>query len=278
MNFHLLNPYVRYFFITDKYFCSNVNMYADDYRLFLGLSDGCNLIVENNVMPLKKGYLALIPPRTVYRLERQAQSEILIMNFDMDSSHSETDALSPTPATSLKKESEFSSLTIKPFDKFLFVDCNDLMQELLDIYTEYTHQAPYYMDIVSAKFKTFLIKLARTLKAESDLPEYLNEILSYLDKHFLENPTNSFLAKKFGFNPNYLSNIFKEHLGISLHAYLLNKKALYAKQLLVATELSVCEIAKEAGFTNQNRFCEFFKNKFGISPTQFRKSTTKFEQ
>ena len=35
MNFQLLNPYIRYFFITDIYFCSDVNMYADDYRLFL---------------------------------------------------------------------------------------------------------------------------------------------------------------------------------------------------------------------------------------------------
>ncbi len=278
MNFHLLNPYVRYFFITDKYFCSNVNMYADDYRLFLGLKDGCNLIVENNVMPLKKGYLALIPPKTFYRLERQHPSEILIMNFDMDSSHSDTDPLSPIPASNFKKESEFSSLYLKPFDKFIYIENSKSTDELLIMYDEYIRQAPYYMDIVSSLFKTLLIKIARNYKEENTLPKYLDEVLIYLDKHFSENPTNSFLAKKFGFNPNYLSNIFKEHLGISLHAYILNKKALYAKQLLVATELSICEIAKEAGFTNQNRFCEFFKNKFDVSPTQFRKMNTKFEK
>ena len=278
MNFQLLNPYIRYFFKTDKYFCSNVNMYADDYRLFLGIKNGCNLLINNEVLPIKEGFLAIIPPKTFYRLEKTTSSEILIMNFDMYSSHSDTDALSPIPASDFKKESEFSSLIIKPFDKFLFVDCGEQAQELLKIYDEYVRQAPYYMDIVSSLFKTFLIKIARNLNEENVLPKYLEEILSYLDKHFLENPTNSFLAKKFGFNPNYLSNIFKEHLGISLHAYILNKKALYAKQMLVATDLSVCEIAKEAGFTNQNRFCEFFKNKFDVSPTQFRKMMTKFEK
>ncbi len=278
MNFLLLNPYVRYFFITDKYFCSEVNMYADDYRLFLGLKDGCNLIIDNKTVPLTRDTVAIIPPKTFYRLEKVEDSEILIMNFDMDSSHSFTDPLSPIPATEFKEESEFSSLYLKPFDKFVTINSSDISADLLSLYEEYTHQAPYYMDLVSSLFKAVLIKLARFFKEENQYPDYLKEILKYLDEHFLENPTNTFIAKKFGFNPNYLSNIFKEYLGTSLHAYITNKKALYAKQLLVATDMTVCEIAKESGFLNQNRFSEFFKNKFGVSPTQFRKDNTKFEK
>ena len=44
MKYQLLDPYIRYFFKTDKYMCSKVNTYADDYRLFLGIIDGCVLI------------------------------------------------------------------------------------------------------------------------------------------------------------------------------------------------------------------------------------------
>ena len=222
--------------------------------------------------------MAIIPPKTFYHLEKVKDSEILIMNFDMDSSHSFTDPLDPIPAADFKKETEFSSLYLKPFDKFVFIENAEITDDLISLYDEYIHRAPYYMDLVSSLFKAILIRLARVCAEENHYPGYLKEILKYLDEHFIENPTNTFIAKKFGFNPNYLSNIFMEYLGTPLHSYITNKKALYAKQLLVATDMPICEIAKESGFTNQNRFSEFFKNKFNMSPTQFRKAMTKFEK
>ncbi|MBR6765127.1 MAG: helix-turn-helix transcriptional regulator [Clostridia bacterium] len=278
MSLSLLDPYIRYFFITDKYFCSSVYMYADDYRLFLGVKDGCVLVTEDKNIPLTENTAVIIPPKTFYRLEKQAPSEILIMNFDMDKSHADTDPLSPIPASAYKKESEFSVILPKPYDRLVVFNNEAIAKKLFDIYNEYTHQTAYYQELVSAEFKVLLIRIAGMCNTEAPYPKYLDDILKYLDKNFQSNPSNNDIAKLFGFNPNYLSNVFKECTGYSLHTYILNKKAVYAKQLLAATDMPIQLISEEAGFSNQNRFTEFFKNRFGISPSEFRKSSMLFKK
>lgn len=273
MKYQLLDPYIRYFFMTDKYLCSKVNMYADDYRLFLGISDGCVLICEDKEYPINKNSVAIIPPKTFYRLKKEKTSEIIIMNFDMDSSKTYVSSSSPIPANEFKEGTKCSSLSPKPFDKLIYIkDDENMKNTLLALYEEYLHQAPFYMEIVSSEFKTMLLKIAREYHAENKYPKYLDNILAYIDKNYLNDISNDDIAKIFGFNKNYLSNVFKEFLGISLHAYINNKRALYAQQLLIATDMTILEIAEETGFSSQNRFAEFFKNKFQISPTEYRKS------
>ena len=273
MKYQLLDPYIRYFFKTDKYMCSKVNTYADDYRLFLGIIDGCVLICEDKEYALNKNSIAIIPPKTFYRLKKIKNSEIVIMIFDMDSSKSYVNSSSPIPADEFKEDTKCSSLSPKPFDKLIFIDDNEnIKNTILMMYEEYLHQAPFYMEIISSEFKTLLLKIAREYNTEVQYPSYFEEILAYIDKIYLNKISNEEIAKKFGFNKNYLSNIFKEFLGVSLHRYINNKRALYAQQLLVATDMTVLEISDETGFSSQNRFTEFFKNKFQVSPTEYRKA------
>ncbi len=278
MKYQLLDPYVRYFLITDKYMCAQVDTYAEDYRLFMGLKNGCVLVCNNEEYPLNENCIAIIPPKTFYRLKRVVHSEILIMNFDMDSSRTYIDALSPIPASEYKKDTECSSLAPKPFNKPVIIESEAYKKILLRLYEEYLHQGPLYMELVMSEFKTLLIMIARDKASENTYPDYLEDILLYIDKIFLTKKTNDDIAKQFGFNKNYLSNIFKEHLGVSLHAYINNKKAFYAKQLLTATDMTIAEIAEETGFSSQNRFLEFFKNKFNMSPSEFRKTVRKYEK
>ena len=273
MKYQLLDPYIRYFFKTDKYMCSKVNTYADDYRLFLGIIDGCVLMCEDKEYALNKNSIAIIPPKTFYRLKKIKNSEIVIMNFDMDSSKTYVNSSRPIPADEFKEDTKCSSLSPKPFDKLIFIDDNEnIKNTILMMYEEYLHQAPFYMEIISSEFKTLLLKIAREYNTEVQYPSYFEEILAYIDKIYLNKISNEEIAKKFGFNKNYLSNIFKEFLGVSLHRYINNKRALYAQQLLVATDMTVLEISDETGFSSQNRFTEFFKNKFQVSPSEYRKN------
>ena len=78
MKYQLLDPYIRYFFKTEKYLCSKVNTYADDYRLFLGTKDGCILVCEGKEYSLNENSVAIIPPKTFYRLKKSKNSEISI--------------------------------------------------------------------------------------------------------------------------------------------------------------------------------------------------------
>ena len=270
MSLRHLDPYLRYFEMSDSYHCTKMTVYADDYRLFLGILDGCRLITESRTLELNDGCFAIIPPKTFYRLERHKDSELLIMNFDMDQSHSQSDCIAPFPENNFRQESEFSLLAPKPFDKLIYCSDPSVKDALIAIYKEYLLKAPFYNELISAEFKALLIRIARTHFSETHYPNYLEGVLRYIDECFPHAPSNRELAERFGFNGNYLSNVFKEHLGVSMHAYISNKRATYAQQLLVSTDMSVCRIAEETGFSSQNRFTEFFKNKFNISPLKYR--------
>lgn len=79
-------------------------------------------------------------------------------------------------------------------------------------------------------------------------------------------------AKVAGVNPFYLSKLFREETGETFVNHISEKRMQMGKKLLLETEFSVKEIASKIGYNDQNYFSKLFKAKFGVSPTDFRKS------
>jgi len=64
---------------------------------------------------------------------------------------------------------------------------------------------------------------------------------------------------------------FKSCFGIPPGDWLRKKRLDYSKHLLATSDKTVEEVVFEAGFKNRSHFSRIFKNKFGISPSHFRK-------
>ena len=58
---------------------------------------------------------------------------------------------------------------------------------------------------------------------------------------------------------------------MSPHEYLLSNRLLYAQNLLNNTDMNTTEIANVVGYSNLAQFNVVFKNKFGVTPGQYRK-------
>ena len=69
----------------------------------------------------------------------------------------------------------------------------------------------------------------------------------------------------------YFRKMFKKYMGISPLKYHLNLKILKSKELLLTSDKSVNEVSDELGFNSVYYFSRLFKNKTGVSPSQFRK-------
>ncbi len=84
-------------------------------------------------------------------------------------------------------------------------------------------------------------------------------------------PTVKFFAQKMNLSTNYFSDLLKSETGKSaqehLHYYLLER----AKTLLLGTNRPVNEIAFELGFEYAQNLTKLFKNKTGLTPTEYRK-------
>ncbi len=98
-----------------------------------------------------------------------------------------------------------------------------------------------------------------------------DDIVEFIKNNYHDvNLCVSVVADNFGFTPTYLSKQFKEQMGESLLDYINRFRLDKAKQLLKDLELSITDIASEAGYNNSNAFIRVFKKYEGITPGKYR--------
>ena len=81
----------------------------------------------------------------------------------------------------------------------------------------------------------------------------------------------SVLAEEFHLNPQYISQLFKNEIGVGFLAYLTNIRMEKAKKLLLSTSLSIAEVAEQSGYGDYRVFTKVFKKTEGITPSQYRR-------
>jgi two-component system response regulator YesN len=74
-------------------------------------------------------------------------------------------------------------------------------------------------------------------------------------------------------NPQYVSRLFKERAGENFHVFLSRVRMEKAAQLLMDGGYLTYEVSAIVGYGNQKNFTRAFKNRFGISPRQCKRST-----
>ncbi len=96
-------------------------------------------------------------------------------------------------------------------------------------------------------------------------------ITRYLQEHLAQDVSLSVLAEEFHLNAQYISQLFKNEIGVGFLAYLTSIRMEKAKKLLVSTSLSVAEVAEQSGYGDYRVFTKVFKKTEGITPSQYRR-------
>ena len=99
----------------------------------------------------------------------------------------------------------------------------------------------------------------------------ITEITRYMQEHLAEEVSLSVLSEEFHLNPQYISQLFKNEIGVGFLSYLTNIRMEKAKKLLVSTQLSMVEIAEQTGYGDYRVFTKVFKKTEGITPSQYRR-------
>ena len=100
-------------------------------------------------------------------------------------------------------------------------------------------------------------------------------IIEYIQEHLSENISTAVLAEKSGYSAGYLSRVFKQEQGMSIHEYITQTRIDMAKELLRNTNLRVYEIASSCGYDNTTYFIKIFKNATGQTPQEFKQNALK---
>ena len=103
----------------------------------------------------------------------------------------------------------------------------------------------------------------------------LNETTAFIVDYIKANYKNQInlktISKELGYDYNYTSRFFTKAFNMTFTEFVSVYRLESAINLLKNTEKSVICIAEESGFQSLRNFNRFFKEKMGISPTQYRK-------
>lgn len=95
----------------------------------------------------------------------------------------------------------------------------------------------------------------------------------YIENHYSEKLSLNSIADQIHISPVYLSNLFTKVVGKSITEYLQGLRVEHAKRFLMATELSVSEIAQKVGYSDVKYFVKIFKRLTGLTPSSFKNQT-----
>lgn len=111
------------------------------------------------------------------------------------------------------------------------------------------------------------------ISRESLYAEKFNRVFDYIDRHLEEDLTVELLSQVAYFSKFHFHRQFTEYCGISVYRYIQLMRLKRASYRLVFKSLDrIIEIALDAGFENPESFSRAFKNTFGQTPSEFRKT------
>ncbi|MCG8484215.1 MAG: helix-turn-helix domain-containing protein [Clostridia bacterium] len=101
----------------------------------------------------------------------------------------------------------------------------------------------------------------------------VNSALKMIYEGYLNDHSISDLSKAFYISDRHLRKLFVENLGMPPVRIAKYHKALFARKLLFASDLSITHIAYASGFGSTRQFNDVFKDVFGQTPSMIRKES-----
>ena len=105
---------------------------------------------------------------------------------------------------------------------------------------------------------------------ESVQSDLLSKIFSFIERNYDKECSLIALSRELGYDYAYLSRYFKRATGLSFIEYLGQYRLSHACRLLENSDLSVLRCALGSGFTSLRSFNRNFKNRYSMTPQQYR--------
>ena len=99
---------------------------------------------------------------------------------------------------------------------------------------------------------------------------FITKIIRYMEENYNRNITRDELENIAYVNINYLSRIFKQETGKSLHNYLMGIRIDRAIAMLQEGKTTVSEVSLSVGYDNFSYFSRLFKDKTGYTPKEYK--------
>ena len=271
-----LNPYVRYIAISD-HLPNKDFVKAYDCRFFFVLSGEGELRTDTKSFNLGPNSLVYYPSGVPYFLISSTESPLLFvtLNFDFTRSYPErTTTLRPV------KLCDFDQSVERPTHNEVGEECFGsafvmehafgLRDDFISLASHFSKRGAYSVELCSSLLKYIIYKISAHFASFGRENKLIGQVMEYIESECEGDLDNASVAAHFGYHPYYLSSLFKEHTGKTLHKYILEARLRRASDLLLHSDMSLGDVATRCGFANVNHFSVKFKQQYEQTPAKWR--------
>ncbi len=237
----------------------------DRFELLLIKQGSLEFYCSNERILFKKGDVAIISPRSLHSAFAGTEGVIYdVIMFNLEHFLNETSAsknfLSQVNNGHVFFENKTTNNSIiKQLRTIVEADLNrDTCQPLIIVGYIYNLMGLLYTHC------------ATTEKSTINIETKFGKVIDYINKHFTEDISSSFLSLKFGYEEAYFCRKFKKNTGITVMKYIQVLRLEEAKKLITKSDSSIKDIALSCGFSDVAYFTNCFKKLYQMTPSQIR--------
>lgn len=259
-----------------------------EYEIYFFHAGECKYLINNRIYELQPGDIILLDGLTLHKPNPR-----LVSTYTRSVIH-----FSPTWLQELLSVLGLPNL-LDPFQKlnnFLlrtgydesgeFVDGKiERIVSLLSYSDKLRQQTGQKNEIVEAEVKIELVQLllkiykmsqkdlAQVTSKKTEKEHHAEAIASWIDAHYAEKISLDRMASELNLSKYYASHVFKEVTGFTVMEYVMGCRLNQVKYLLeMEPNQTLTEVSRASGFESVSHFSRFFKDKVGITPSQYRKN------
>ncbi len=234
-------------------------------------------------LSLRPGTVAIINPCVPHNIITYSGEKLiqLKLNFDYTQNSSSQAKYIPCVPEKLFVETKVTCDTL-PSDVPYMRGCmcisnmQHIGSSLLGMLDMYEKKQCFCDALLSAQAKMLICELFASIINEKSKAgnrigaELINDVITYLDIHYMEQISNADIAEYLNYHPNYLNKQIVRYTGRSLHQHLITYRIARATELLLFSKATITDIAQSTGFQNVSHFSRVFQQNFECSPSSLR--------
>jgi len=110
------------------------------------------------------------------------------------------------------------------------------------------------------------------LNTTQERKSLLEQISAYVEANLAEKITLKMIADRFSVSVSTITQLFQKKTKTTFHHFVTDKRMERARDL-ISQGLPLESVGKEIGYRDHSTFYRAFRQTFGISPREYRKST-----